>query len=152
MICSESKLDDEVKFITETLSNNGFPEDIVRSIIRDKIADFSKIKADSVQRCPVYLSLPWLGELRDRFASQISACVNKSYFSSNLRVVFHMRAVLTSGPKDVLPPPNIAVLWFILLGLFVVCNTLGEPSNVRIWELNSMYSLKHCKGTTLLSG
>ena len=50
MICFESKLDDEVEFITGTLCNNGFPKDIVRSVIRDKISDFSKIKPDSVQR------------------------------------------------------------------------------------------------------
>ena len=50
IICSESKLDNEVEFITGTLCYNGFPEDIVRSVIRDNISDFSKIKSDSVQR------------------------------------------------------------------------------------------------------
>ena len=97
MICSESKLDDEVEFNIRAFCNNGFPEDIVRSIIRDKISDFSKITPDSVQRCPVYLRLPWLGDVCDRFAIQISACVHKCYFSSNLRVVFPTRAVLTSS-------------------------------------------------------
>ena len=81
-ICSESKLDDEVEFITGTLCNNGFPEDIVRSVIRDKIFDFSKIKPDSVQRCSIYLRLLWLGDISDKFANQISACVRKSYFPS----------------------------------------------------------------------
>ena len=38
------KLDCEVDFITETLGNNGFPEDIVRSVTRDKIAHFHKTK------------------------------------------------------------------------------------------------------------
>ena len=97
MICLESKLDDEIKFITGTLCNNGFTEDIVRSVIWDKISDFSKIKPNSVQRCPVYLRLPWFGDVSDRFASQISACVHKCYFSFNLRVVFRTWAVLTSG-------------------------------------------------------
>ena len=104
MICSESKLDDEVEFITVTLCKNGFPEDIVRSVIRDKISDFNKIKPDSVQRCPVYLRLSWLGDISDRFANQIAACVRQCFFSSNLRVVFPTRTVLTSGRKDVLPP------------------------------------------------
>ena len=71
MICSESKLDNEVKFITGTHCNNGFPEDSVRSVIRDKISDFSKIGPDSVHRCPVYLRLPWLCDFSDRYASQI---------------------------------------------------------------------------------
>ena len=58
MICSVSKLDCEVSYITETLCNNGFPEDIVRSVIRDKVAHFNKIKVASAQKCPVYLRLP----------------------------------------------------------------------------------------------
>ena len=88
MIYSELKLDDEVEFITGTLCNYGFPEDIVRYVIRVKISDFRKIKPDSVQRCSVYLRLLWLGDISDRFANQISACVRKCYFSSNLYVVF----------------------------------------------------------------
>ena len=67
MISSESKLDDEVGFITGTLYNNGF--DIVRSVIRDKISDFSKIKPDSIQKCTIYLRLPWLGDISDRFSN-----------------------------------------------------------------------------------
>ena len=55
MICSESKLNDEVEFITGTLCNNYFPKDIFRSVIRNKISDLSKIKPVSVQRCPAYL-------------------------------------------------------------------------------------------------
>ena len=110
MICSESNLDDESEFITKTLCNNGFPEDIVRSVIRDKISDFSKIKHDSVQSGSVCLRLPWIGDISDTFANQISACVRRCYFFSNLRVVFRTRIVLTSGRKDILPNKNIAVL------------------------------------------
>ena len=150
MICSESKLDDEVEFITGTLCNNGFPEDIVRSLIRDKISDFSKIKPDSVQRCPVYLWLPWLSDISDKFVNQISTCVRKCYFSFNLRVVFHTWTVWTSGWNDVLPC-NIVVLWFILLHVFADCNTSGEPINVWIQELNNRYPQKYGKGTTLLT-
>ena len=129
MISSETKLDDEVKSIPGTLCNNSFPEEIVQSVIRDKISDFCKIKPDSVQRCPVYLRLPWLGDISGKFANQISACVRKCYFSSNLHVVFHTRIVLTSGRKEVLhPTPNIVVL----LHVFADCNTSREPINVWI--------------------
>ena len=58
MIYSESKLDDEVEFIAGTLCNNDFSEDIFRSLIRDKVSEFSKIKPDSVQTCPVYFRIP----------------------------------------------------------------------------------------------
>ena len=109
MICSESKLDCEVSFITETVCNSGFPEDIGRFVIRDKIARLHKTKVSSAQKCPVYRTLPWLGDISDRFANQISTCIQKCYFSSNLRVVFRTRTVLPSVRKDV-PPANIAVL------------------------------------------
>ena len=98
------RLRSEVSFITKTRCYNGFPEDIVRSVIRDKIAHFHKTDVTSAQKCPVYLRLPWLGDISDRFANQISACVRKCYFSSNFRVVFRTRTVLPSGRKDVLPP------------------------------------------------
>ena len=104
MICSGSKLDCEVSFIIETLCNNGFPKDIVRSVIRDEIDHFHKTKVASAQKSPVYLRLPWLGDISDLFANQISACIQKGYFSSNLHVVFHTHTVLPSGQEDVLPP------------------------------------------------
>ena len=146
MICSESKLDCEVSFITETLCNYGFPEDIVRSIIRDKIAHFHKTKLVSAQKRPVYLRLPWLGDIGDRFPNQISARVRKCCFFSNLRVVFRTRTVLPSRQKDVLPTTtitNIAVLKYILLDVFPVCNTSGEQIDDWTRELNNMRLRKY---------
>ena len=110
MICSESKLLGEVGFIIETLCNNGFPEEIFWSVIVDKIAYFHKTRVASAQRCPVYLRLPWLGEIRDWFADQISACIRRCYFASNLRVVYRTRTVLPSGRKDVPPPQHSSAL------------------------------------------
>ena len=88
------------------LCNNGFSEDIVRSVIGDKIAHFHKTKVASAQRCPVYLRLTWLCEISDRFADQISACIRRCYFASNLPVVYRTRTVLPPGRKDVLPHPQ----------------------------------------------
>lgn len=57
MICSQTMLDDEMKFITRTLCNNAYSLDIVQSVISNKISDFNKMKPASVQRCPIYLRL-----------------------------------------------------------------------------------------------
>ena len=78
MICSKSKLDNKIRFISGTLS----PEGIVQSVIR--INDFNKIKPEIVQKCKVYLQLPWFGEVSDRFARPIFSCKQKCYFSANL--------------------------------------------------------------------
>ena len=57
MICSESKRDVEIKFISETLCNNGFRLRVLQTVIANKITEFNKIKHVSVQECPVYSRL-----------------------------------------------------------------------------------------------
>ena len=138
MICFESKLDNQVKFISGTFCNNGFPEYIVRWVIRDKISDFSKIKPVSVQRWLVYLRLPWLGDIRDKFANQISACyfLPTWVWSSACRLFRHLVEKTFSLQK-------IVVLWHYLLRVFADYNTSGEPINVWIQELNNMYPQKY---------
>ena len=44
MICSESTLDADIKFISETLCNNGFPLSVAQTVIANKITEFNKIK------------------------------------------------------------------------------------------------------------
>lgn len=52
----------------------------------------------------MYLHLPWLGSISDRFAKQVSTAVRHCYFATNTSVVFSARPVLLSMRKDVLPP------------------------------------------------
>ena len=106
MICSESKLDAEIKFISTTLFNNCFPLNVVRIVINNEITDFNKIKEVSVQRRPVYLRLPWLCRISDRFAKQIFQTVPRCYFFANVRIVFWIRTILVSIHKDDLHPPH----------------------------------------------
>ena len=146
MICSESKLDCDVSFITETFCNNGFPEDIFRSVIRNKIAHFHKTKVSSAQKCPVYLRLPWLGDISDRYAYQISACVWKCYFSSNLCVVFRTRTVLPSGPKDVPPTQHSSALIYYfrsVCGLQYIGGT-NQRVDARIKHVPTKIRLGNC--------
>ena len=100
IICSESTLDSEIKFISETLANNGFPLSVIQTFIVNKITEFIKPKQASVQKCPVYLCLPWL----DGISKQITQTIQRFYFSSNICVVFHTKPILASIRKDVLPP------------------------------------------------
>ena len=103
MICSESILDSEIKFISETPCNNGFPLSVVQSFIAYEITEFNKIKQVSVQKCPVYLRLPWLGGICERFTKQITQTVQRCYFSFIVYVVFHTKSILVSIRKDVPP-------------------------------------------------
>ena len=83
MICLESTLDPQIKFIPTTLCNNGFPLNVVQIIINNKITDFNKIKQTSAQRCSVYLRLSWLGGIT----------VQMCYFSANVRMVVNTKSV-----------------------------------------------------------
>ena len=84
MICFESKLDDEIKFICMTHYKNGFPLNVVQTVIKNEMLEFDIIKLTLVQRCLVYLRLPWLGGISDRFAKQISQVLLKCYLSANV--------------------------------------------------------------------
>ena len=104
MICSKLKLDEELETITDILSKNGYPLDVIRSTIQKKLTEFSRIKENKVAKCPIYLRLPWLGRVSEKFAKQISSAVHGCYFAANVRVVFSTRTLLPSSRKDVLPP------------------------------------------------
>ena len=85
MIFSESTIDVEIKFISKTLCNKGFPFNVLKTVITKKITVFNKIKKASVQKYPVYLNLTWMGEISAGFAKQI---VQRCYFSANVLETF----------------------------------------------------------------
>ena len=60
---------------------------VVQTVINNKIIDFNEIKQASVQSYAVYLRLPRLGGISDRFAKQILQTVQRCYFSANCPVV-----------------------------------------------------------------
>ena len=98
MICSESKLDYEVEFTIGHFVIMASLKSLFNLSSGIKFLTSVKLNLILSRGVPVYLRLPWFGDISDRFANQISACVHKCYFSSNL-------TVLTSGRKDVLPAP-----------------------------------------------
>ena len=48
MIIFESTINAEIKFIFETLCNNGFQLNVVQIVITNKITEFNQIKQESV--------------------------------------------------------------------------------------------------------
>ena len=107
MICSKFKLDDEVEFITVTLCNNGFPEDIVRSIIREK-KFLTSVKLNMIlSRGALYIS-GYLGLVMlmiDLLTRSLLVYVN-AIFLPTCVYFFAACSVLTSGRKDVSPTPT----------------------------------------------
>ena len=62
MICTKSKLNEEIKHIKNILLDNGYPESIIDCNISKKIAQFSMPKRFGPEKCPVYLRVPWIGK------------------------------------------------------------------------------------------
>ena len=67
MICSKSKLLHELKNISSILRNNGYPESIIQTTMSKKIALFNRKPKEGLQKCPVYLKLPWIVKISLNF-------------------------------------------------------------------------------------
>ena len=61
MISLESKLDSEIRFMSEMLCHNSFPLSAVQTVIAYEITEFNKIEQASVQKFLFYLRLSWMG-------------------------------------------------------------------------------------------
>ena len=87
-----------------------------------------------MQKCLVYLRIPWLGGISARFAMQITQTVQRCYFSSNVHMVFHTEPILVSIRKDLFPPHRS------LIDLFRCSCGL---SNIRITNQRLDNRIKH---------
>ena len=83
--------------------DNGYPEDVVLSYIKEKIASFSAVQKFGPQKCPIYLKLPWIGNTSLRFESKIRQAITKCFFAVNPRIVYSTRRALPSIQKDCVP-------------------------------------------------
>ena len=103
MICSEPKLNLELAKIKSTLINNGHPEDLISACFRNKIVGFSADEKIGPQKCPVYLKLPYIGNVSMRFEKQIKKAITKCYATVSPRLVFSSRTIFPSIRKDSVP-------------------------------------------------
>ena len=57
----------------------------------------------TVKKCPVYLDIPWIGNVSMKFEKQITSAVKRCFFSVEPRLIFNTRQLLPEIKKDVLP-------------------------------------------------
>ena len=55
------------------------------------------------QKCPVYLKLPYLGNISERFSKKISDEINQVFGPVNLRTILNTDRPLSGTYKDVSP-------------------------------------------------
>ena len=103
MICSKTKLDSELGTIKQLLIDNGYPEDVLVSCIKEKLANISSEKQLGPEKCPVYLKLPWIGNASSKFENQINKAITSCFYAVKPRAVYNTRVMLPSAKKDSVP-------------------------------------------------
>ena len=100
-ICSPSKLPQEIDFIRSILCSNGYPKNLINSRIKRKIEEFKLPPKKGPEKCPVYLTLPWIGNISTKFEKQCKTAVSSCFGAVKLRVIFFTKKMLSTVPKDV---------------------------------------------------
>ena len=87
VICLKSTFQNEHSNIRTILINNGYPEAVINTIITKKINQFCRPTQLGPKKRPVYLHLPWLGNVSMRYEMQIKTAVKRCYFAVEPRIV-----------------------------------------------------------------
>ena len=74
--------------------------------IRTKINSFSTDPIYGPSKCPVYLKLPWIGQISVQFENKIKKAVNRCFQTVKPQVVYSSRKLLPVSLKDTLPITN----------------------------------------------
>ena len=85
------------------LIKNGYRADVLLSYINQKLASFAAEKLFGPEECPVYLKLPWIGNVSSKFENQINKAITSCYYVVKSRVVYNTRVMLPSAKKDCVP-------------------------------------------------
>ena len=64
---------------------------------------FAAEKPIGPEKCPVYVKLPWIGNVSSKFENQISKAIASCYYAVKPRVVYNTRVMLPSAKKDCVP-------------------------------------------------
>ena len=103
MICSKTKLDSELGKIKQPLIDNGYPEDVLVSCIKEKLHNISSEKQIGPEKCPDYLKLPWIGNVSSKFENHINKAIKSCFYAVKPRAVYNTRVMLPSAKKDSVP-------------------------------------------------
>ena len=103
MICSKSKLDPEFGKIRSILLENGYPEHTINSAFKQKLQQLNSNPVHTVEKCPVYLHIPCIGNVSMKFEKQITSAVKRCFFSVEPHIIFNTRQLLPAIKKDMLP-------------------------------------------------
>lgn len=102
-ICSPSKLQQELKEVARIFENLGYPHDLVRRTIKGRSQQALEQKVRTEQQQHVYLRLPYIGPVSERFRKQLSHAINACYDDVRLRLIYRTTTLLGGVNKDRTP-------------------------------------------------
>ena len=102
-ICSKSMLQQELENIRVILRVNGYHESIIDREISHKLARFQSLPKFGPNKCPVYLKLPWIGNISLKFENKIKSSVKHCFRAVEPRVFFSNRKIFLSIYKYAVP-------------------------------------------------
>ena len=99
-ICSECKIENELRAIKDIFIDNGYPEDVIDNNIKHTVTKFKNMnRVSGPPKCPVYFRLRWVGFASESFAHKIASSVYRCYHAVNLRPIFTSRSAFNSTNK-----------------------------------------------------
>ena len=120
MICSKSKMDSELGKIRSILLENGYPEHAIDSAFKRKLQQLNSNPVHTVEKCPVYLHIPWIGNVSMKFEKLITSAVKRCFFSVESRVIFNIRQLYQQLRKTCYLPIITAMLFTSLCATAIV--------------------------------
>ena len=85
------------------MRQNGYSEVIINSTISKKIARFYQPVKEGPQKCPVYLKLPWIGNISLKFEKQVKSNGQNCFSAVELCVIFQTCKIPPSIHKAAVP-------------------------------------------------
>ena len=102
MICTKLRLKNKLKQIRSILLDNGYPESIIDENILRKLAQSSLSKKYGPQKCPIYLRIPWIGNMSAQLDENVKMTVENCCCLMTACVVFPSKSMLPVAHKDAL--------------------------------------------------
>ena len=76
---------------------------IINSSFFKKSYCFQLLPKEGLKKCPVYLKLPWIGNISLKFEKQVKSNVQNCFRAVDPRVIFQTRKILPLTYKDAVP-------------------------------------------------
>ena len=103
MICSKSKLGSGLDRVKQLLIEIGYPDDVLISCVQQKLANITGEKPCGPWKCPVYIKLPWIGNLSSKFENKINKAITSCFCAVKPRMVYNAKVMLLYVRSDSVP-------------------------------------------------